>query len=386
MTWDNYEYPETVEEYDERRDGPMHKPESVNPELKPCPFCGSKADFGYGGTSDRSYHFVTCPECMAGNSLAMDSWKADMELAAEHWNRRAPTSGKDNEEYLKRSEVIARLKEYKRRESGIQNRPHSTVYNLECAIEIVESIPAQPISQPEEVKPTPAGQEIGRLNRMIEVGESQIRRLTSDNIKLIEERDQLRKENEELDNRYSRYCEIYETRRKEFLQENDQLRAKLVVAIERLSSIAESGWNYDTLVGAAKKAIADINPPSPDAPTIEEIVDKINDARAHVAKCTKSQRAVLDSQAQAINKLHISTATTQEPKEVGPTAEENTVEYWKKRHADVTRSMKRYEWLVRQYGNLMIKADTVGSKSFKEIDEIVEAEEKALRNAMKKGE
>lgn len=54
-------------------------------ELKPCPFCGSKPMFG----SSLGYIFVSCPECLAGNSLAMDSFKGQKEDAIEHWNRRS---------------------------------------------------------------------------------------------------------------------------------------------------------------------------------------------------------------------------------------------------------------------------------------------------------
>ncbi len=53
-------------------------------EIKPCPFCGSEASFGSGP----GYIFVSCPECLAGNSLAMDNLKGQKEDAIEHWNKR----------------------------------------------------------------------------------------------------------------------------------------------------------------------------------------------------------------------------------------------------------------------------------------------------------
>ena len=86
--------------------------------LKPCPFCGGKAetreDWGAGW-------YVECQECGTTRRLAEDS----EEEATEEWNRRKPI---DN--------AIKQLEDYKNMYSGT-NHDKYDAYNL--AIEIVKS-------------------------------------------------------------------------------------------------------------------------------------------------------------------------------------------------------------------------------------------------------
>lgn len=50
-------------------------------ELKPCPFCGGKAEMLYGGAD---YYYGKCTVC------GVDGIKhKDFELAIEAWNRRS---------------------------------------------------------------------------------------------------------------------------------------------------------------------------------------------------------------------------------------------------------------------------------------------------------
>lgn len=67
----------------------------MNEKLKPCPFCGGKANVGL---DDFNKYLVMCGECgvMMGISLEIgveiiNGWTAEIEsaeLAIENWNRR----------------------------------------------------------------------------------------------------------------------------------------------------------------------------------------------------------------------------------------------------------------------------------------------------------
>ncbi|MBQ3758701.1 MAG: Lar family restriction alleviation protein [Synergistaceae bacterium] len=54
-------------------------------ELKPCPFCGGKAEIRRQLTSTSSIggFFVLCLTCLTSS----DNYRS-MEVAADHWNRR----------------------------------------------------------------------------------------------------------------------------------------------------------------------------------------------------------------------------------------------------------------------------------------------------------
>ena len=56
--------------------------------LKPCPFCGGKADFDERQYNDVTDYCVWCvtPEC---DCFVRTVWCATKEEAAEMWNRRA---------------------------------------------------------------------------------------------------------------------------------------------------------------------------------------------------------------------------------------------------------------------------------------------------------
>ena len=55
--------------------------------LKPCPFCGGKAEIQYGACDYNVYQAV----CKGQNCNAMNGWSDTPEEAAEQWNRRADT-------------------------------------------------------------------------------------------------------------------------------------------------------------------------------------------------------------------------------------------------------------------------------------------------------
>ena len=69
----------------------------MNEKLKPCPFCGGKANVGLDDFNNE--YLVMCGECgvMMGISLEIgveiiNGWTAEIEsaeLAIENWNRRA---------------------------------------------------------------------------------------------------------------------------------------------------------------------------------------------------------------------------------------------------------------------------------------------------------
>ncbi|MFR7906809.1 MAG: Lar family restriction alleviation protein [Oscillospiraceae bacterium] len=69
----------------------------MNEKLKPCPFCGGKANVGLDDFNNK--YLVMCGECgvMMGISLEIgveiiNGWTAEIEsaeLAIENWNRRA---------------------------------------------------------------------------------------------------------------------------------------------------------------------------------------------------------------------------------------------------------------------------------------------------------
>lgn len=52
-------------------------------ELKPCPFCGGEADYGY----DSSMILVECTDCYAATAMYMSQ-----DIAAKKWNSRTTDS------------------------------------------------------------------------------------------------------------------------------------------------------------------------------------------------------------------------------------------------------------------------------------------------------
>ena len=55
----------------------------LNTELKPCPFCGGKAELRRLSVQGRWSRYVRCPQCWASTDL-----RDDDEAAAACWNRR----------------------------------------------------------------------------------------------------------------------------------------------------------------------------------------------------------------------------------------------------------------------------------------------------------
>ena len=53
--------------------------------LKPCPFCGGKAEVEYGASGYNVYQIG----CQNGECFAYAGWGDTPEEAAEAWNRRA---------------------------------------------------------------------------------------------------------------------------------------------------------------------------------------------------------------------------------------------------------------------------------------------------------
>lgn len=61
-------------------------------DLRPCPFCGSPADFGVIEGEDHpdvGGHFVACTKCDASVGLRYAHGDDPKPLLAEAWNRRA---------------------------------------------------------------------------------------------------------------------------------------------------------------------------------------------------------------------------------------------------------------------------------------------------------
>lgn len=60
----------------------------MNKELKPCPFCGGKAQLDHDGLADYSY--VRCMECHARTrDITVASYHCSDDKAIELWNHRA---------------------------------------------------------------------------------------------------------------------------------------------------------------------------------------------------------------------------------------------------------------------------------------------------------
>ena len=60
----------------------------MNKELKPCPFCGGKAQLDHDGLADYSY--VRCMECHARTrEITVASYHCSDDKAIELWNHRA---------------------------------------------------------------------------------------------------------------------------------------------------------------------------------------------------------------------------------------------------------------------------------------------------------
>ena len=59
-------------------------------ELKPCPFCGGRAEISQGRYDGKDTSYVMCKECMAQGEFFIVSTKyASDEKAIKAWNRRA---------------------------------------------------------------------------------------------------------------------------------------------------------------------------------------------------------------------------------------------------------------------------------------------------------
>lgn len=86
-------------------------------ELKPCPFCGGEAAFGYirftaeiyrpDGTQREDGHFVSCVRCGSSNQGVCCGYDTQ-DKALELWNRRAEqASQSQTDKYRKALEFIA---------------------------------------------------------------------------------------------------------------------------------------------------------------------------------------------------------------------------------------------------------------------------------------
>ena len=68
----------------------------MNEELKPCPFCGGKAEISVGRFDGKDTSFVLCTKCEARGEFFVVSPKyASDEKAIEAWNRRAKNERTD---------------------------------------------------------------------------------------------------------------------------------------------------------------------------------------------------------------------------------------------------------------------------------------------------
>lgn len=77
--------------YDPDREWRME--DERGPELKPCPFCGGKADFGQVeniDSADYSGCYIQCSNvtCEASSALIFPLKEPVRQLLAERWNRR----------------------------------------------------------------------------------------------------------------------------------------------------------------------------------------------------------------------------------------------------------------------------------------------------------
>ena len=95
----------------------------MSDDLKPCPFCGGKAEHSIGKTGDgKPWHYVECVDCGATGPTPdyADHNIAVIECRAEAWNTRADRI-KELEAKLAKCQALmhAGLAEYQRRLVGV---------------------------------------------------------------------------------------------------------------------------------------------------------------------------------------------------------------------------------------------------------------------------
>ena len=92
-------------------------------DLKPCPFCGGKAEHSIGKTGDgKPWHYVECVDCGATGPTPdyADHNIAVIECRAEAWNTRADRIEELEAKLAKCSALMhAGLAEYQRRLVGV---------------------------------------------------------------------------------------------------------------------------------------------------------------------------------------------------------------------------------------------------------------------------
>lgn len=346
MTRDNYEYPETVEEYDERRDGPMNNPESVKPVRA----------WGAFDSKGRVLE-VTLNEIKAKYSL--------LGFVPVEIRPISPTSGKDENNYVTAREILEAGEEYMKGMSlGGKNglaaarmdqrmfykerceelklqceKMRDILFKCanrlgcgcgerglcsECRKVFDEYLGSLSDSQPEEVKPdkgdyktaTECRLGVENIGLKAEVARlKEVNKLLREEVDALpmweKERDQLRKENERLIREFEEAMLDSSRHTQTLVSEADQLRAKLTKAQDiaslirqKYSSLAVSHPHIGLPLHEALTTLVDaLTPSTPDAPNTKS--DKV------------SSKLVVEP-------------TTQEPKQVGPTAEEALE--WQREH------------------------------------------------------